>query len=181
MDQNEQRTILLGLIKSLRENDSWCGETHIQKAMFSLQKITGIPIDYTFVLYKHGAFSFDLRDELTDMRADHLLSLEIHPAPYGPSLIVSDSGNAFYKKYHGIVRIYDPAIEFVAKNLGGKGVAELERISTALYVCKEEGVWDPDDCAARVNELKPHISIESAKSATLDAVRILRAYKEQCQ
>jgi hypothetical protein len=69
MEQYERSAILLGMINSLKARGSWCGETHIQKAMFSLKNITDTPIDYTFVLYKHGAFSFDLRDELTEDRS----------------------------------------------------------------------------------------------------------------
>ncbi len=179
MDQNERRVVLLGMISSLREKGSWCGETHIQKATFTLQKITNTPIDYTFVLYKHGAFSFDLRDELTDMRADQLITLAMNPAPYGPSLVVSDYGKTYLEKSHDSIRKYDPDIKFITDNLGNKGVTELERISTALYVCKEEAVSDPDICAIRVNELKPHVPFDSAKSAALDVARMLNTYKEQ--
>ena len=178
MDQFRRKAILLGMINSLKVKGSWCGETHIQKAMFSLKNITGTPIDYTFVLYKHGAFSFDLRDELTDMRADNLLTIEINPSPYGPSLAVSDAGLKYYEKYHDNVRQYDPAIDFITQNLGTKGVAELERISTALYVCREEDIHDIEKCAARVHALKPHVPIESARDAATDVDRMLAEYQE---
>jgi uncharacterized protein YwgA len=62
MKEAQNRAILVTLIKSLRSKGSWCGETHIQKAAFFLQQLTGVPIDFDFILYKHGPFSFDLRE-----------------------------------------------------------------------------------------------------------------------
>ena len=77
MERIKNITILLQLIESLRKNGSWCGETHIQKAIYSLQQLKGVPLNFNFVLYKHGPFSFDLRDELTAMRADGLIAFKI--------------------------------------------------------------------------------------------------------
>ncbi len=178
MERNNQRTILLGMIKSLKDNKSWCGETHIQKAMYSLKTITNTPIDYDFILYKHGAFSYDLRDELTEMRADGFLSIEINPSPYGPSLAISESGQRLYDKYRENVSQYDPNIDFIATNLGAKGVTELERISTALYVCKKDNIFDIEECASRINELKRHVTIDLARSAASDAYKMLQEYEK---
>ncbi len=178
MDQSVRRAILLDLVKSLRNKGSWCGETHIQKAMFSLKEITNTPVDYEFVLYKHGPFSFELRDELTEMRADGYLTIEINPYPYGPNLSVSEAGIRFYQQYLGAVQQYDPDMAFIVENLGAKGVVALERLSTALYVCKEEAIRNTEQCAVRVNEIKPHIPIEQARDAAADVARMLVEYQE---
>lgn len=176
MDQFRRRIILLGLVKSLRVKGSWCGETHIQKATFTLQKITGTPVDYDFILYKHGPFSFDLRDEITEMRADGYLTIEINPYPYGPNLSLSEMGNRFYNQCHDAIREYDGDIEFIACKLAAKGVAALERLSTALYVCKEEGIRDSGQCAVRVTEIKPHVPVELAREAASDVELMLAEY-----
>jgi hypothetical protein len=39
--------LIVDLIKRLRERGSWCGETHIQKAMFILQDIARANFGYT--------------------------------------------------------------------------------------------------------------------------------------
>jgi hypothetical protein len=62
------------------------GETHMQKATFFLQELIKVPLGFEFLLYKHGPFSFDLRDELTFMRAQGFLRLEPQ-YPYGPTLV----------------------------------------------------------------------------------------------
>jgi len=70
MDRLRRAALLTQLIERLRRRGSWCGETHVQKATLFLQDLTRIPMGFDFILYKHGPFSFDLRDELTSLRAD---------------------------------------------------------------------------------------------------------------
>jgi len=41
-----------------------------------LQDLMRVPLELEFILYKHGPFSFDLRSELTSLRADELVKLE---------------------------------------------------------------------------------------------------------
>lgn len=85
MDRMRKAGLLTRLIEELHNNGSWCGETHVQKATFFAQELTKIPLGFDFILYKHGPFSFDLRDELTALRADGLLKLETQ-WPYGPRI-----------------------------------------------------------------------------------------------
>jgi hypothetical protein len=63
MERLQRASILLTLNEELRRAGSWAGETHMQKATYFLQELTRIPLEFDFVLYKHGPFSFDLRDE----------------------------------------------------------------------------------------------------------------------
>ncbi|MHB8926090.1 MAG: hypothetical protein ACYC9Q_00320 [Bacillota bacterium] len=60
---------------------------------------------------------------------------------------------------------YRLQVQFIARHLSSKGVAELERLATALYVLHEGTVDIPERLAERVNELKPHISVEEALEA----------------
>jgi len=80
----ERQALLTELVDEMRKADSWAGETHQQKCIYVLQEMLGVPLGFDYVLYKHGPFSFDLRDELTEMRADLLLQLEPRTS-YGPS------------------------------------------------------------------------------------------------
>ncbi|WP_214019309.1 hypothetical protein [Methanoculleus sp.] len=56
-------------------------------------------------------------------------------------------------------------ISFVARKFGPKGVKDLEKISTALYVTKtmEEGGCDAG--TRKIVGLKPHILYEEAREA----------------
>lgn len=162
MEKLEQNAIIASLVSELRENGSWCGETHVQKAVYFLQEMTRVPTDFSFVLYKHGPFSFPLRDEITSMRADRLLEFEILKPDYGPSLKPTESGKT-HLQYFGITA--KRGIEFVAQHFGDRNVAELERLGTALYILLKQEPGDVEALAQRIVELKPHVSIAEAREA----------------
>ena len=56
--------VVAQLVKVIRMNQGWAGETHIQKTLFFLQELLQVPTGYDFVLYKHGPYDFDLHDDL---------------------------------------------------------------------------------------------------------------------
>lgn len=166
MKRRQRDAVLLSVIENLGAEGSWCGETHIQKATYFVQELLKVPLEFDFILYKHGPFSFDLSDEITAMRADYLLGLEPRPHPYGPSIVPGESSERIKEQFPKILEKYNPAVEFVADKFGDKGVAELERISTALYVTLTGGVGDDvESRAQRINELKPHVETDEAREA----------------
>jgi len=174
MDRLRKAAILVRLIEKLREQGSWCGETHVQKATFFLQELMHVPLGFDFLLYKHGPFSFDLRDELTGLRADDLLALEPH-RPYGPRMAPTDRSNYIQGVFSKTLEKYDPVILFVAQNLGPKAVIELERLATALYVTIRAGVGVSADMRAQLlTELKPHIPREVAVPTVQATDRMVR-------
>ncbi|MBI4322279.1 MAG: hypothetical protein HY675_27615 [Chloroflexi bacterium] len=176
MDRLQRAAVILSLIESLRNKGSWCGETHVQKAVFFLQFMLGVPLEYRFILYKHGPFSFDLRDEITEMRVDGFLKLEPQPYPYGPSL-VPDKGSDLLKQIVGrFSEQYAEQLGFVARELGEKGVTELERLGTALYLAEVKKVTGSVEGRAQVMiELKPHITLDFALSAVAEVDRMKRS------
>jgi hypothetical protein len=137
MDRLPKAAIVTKPARRLRHYGSWCGETHIQKAMYLLQDMLQVPTGFDFVLYKHGPYSFDLADELTSLRADGLLALEPQSVPYGPRFAVTPLTRRLHATFPKTLAKYADSIEFVAKALGGKRVDELERLGTALYVTRQ--------------------------------------------
>jgi hypothetical protein len=171
MNRLRKASIVLKLGTAMRDRGSWMGETHIQKATYFLQQLLEVPLDFGFILYKHGPFSFDFRDFLAYMEAEEFISWQAHP-PYGPSLRKGEMGEALIDQFGDLTSAFDSKINFVADWLGTKNVAELERIATALYVTQEEMIEGPGR-ASRLMELKPHIDIAQSQAAIaeLDAMR----------
>ena len=166
MKRLQRDAVILSLIENLRAKGSWCGETHIQKATYFIQELLGVPLEFEFVLYKHGPYSFDLSDELTAMRADAILKLEPQPAPYGPSFIHSIGSKLIKKRYPKTLKKYNPMVKFIADKLGGKNVAELERMATALYVTREINTDNRIESRVQcIHKLKPHVSLDEAREA----------------
>jgi hypothetical protein len=106
------------------------------------------------------------------MRAYLLIDIESRN-PYGPSLKVSPSGAGFKAHFPKTAARYVRQIEFVASRLSQRGVAQLERLGTALYVTREDGSRSVDARARRINELKPHVSVDLARRAVEEVDSLL--------
>lgn len=168
MDRLRRAAVLMRLIEQLRQNGSWCGETHVQKATLFLQNLMQVPLGFDFILYKHGPFSFDLRDELTSMRADELVKLEPQRS-YGPRIATTDRSKYIQGLYSKTLAKYDGSISFVAQKLGRRGVADLERLATAFYVTDNFGSeLSIEERAMKLTAVKPHIGRDEAIEAIIE-------------
>jgi hypothetical protein len=165
MNRLQRAAILTTLADELKQRGSWCGETHLQKATYFLQELLGVPLDFKFIFYKHGPFSFDLRDDLSALQADRLLELRPQREPYGPSLVPTPASANFRARYPTTLGNYNQAIRFVADRLDNKNVADLERLATALFVTREQASAAAEVRARRINQLKPHVSLDDARAA----------------
>ena len=164
MDRFEHSAILTTLIDKMRDVGSWCGETHIQKGTYFLQELFEVPLEFNFRLYKHGPFSFDLRDTLRTMRSDHFIDIDIQPYPYGPRIISTDLARIFRRQYDELIHAYRPRIDLVAERISDSKVADLERYATALYVT-QHGITSDEERARDINRLKPHVPVPDAMEA----------------
>ncbi len=165
MNRLQRAAVLLTLLDALKNRGSWCGETHLQKAVYFLEEMCGVPLGFSYILYRHGPYSFEFSDEITALRADLLLDLQLRP-PYGPTIVLGQNAQQLLANYPTTIRFYEPQITFVAERLGRSIVIDLERLATALYVTRESSPpADDERRAARLHEVKPHISIADAKLA----------------
>ncbi len=166
MKRLQRAALLSELAERLLDHDSWCGETHLQKAVYILQELLHCPMGLKFILYKHGTFSFDLRADLTAMRADSLLERRVRAAGYGPSLAPTQQAQSLRQRYPKALGRYEQQIRFVADTVGAKNVDELERLSTALYVTLTGPAGtSAEERAVKIHELKPHVTLDQARAA----------------
>lgn len=177
MKKMQRDAILLSLIKEMKAQGSWCGETHIQKAVYFLQELMAVPMSFDFILYKHGPYSFDLSDEVTAMQADSLLEYKTR-LPYGPSLFPTREGQEFLNQYPKTLGKYAERVKFIAEKIGKMGVADLERLATALYVTLNENMQGKSR-EIQITELKPHIKIDEANEAVKNVDIMRREAREK--
>jgi hypothetical protein len=169
-----QDAVLISLTRRLRERGSWAGETHIQKATYLVRELLEVPVDFNFILYKHGPFSFELRDELGTMQSDQLIAREAQPPPYGPRLTTTHRGEELEERFPRTMQKYGPRLDWIADQLSNSRVIELERLATAMWVTRQLGENASVQARAEaVNELKPHVPVEIATKAVqkIDALR----------
>lgn len=173
MNRLQKAALLTRLIGELRNKDSWCGETHVQKAAYFAREIAGVDMGHEFVLYRHGPFSFDLRADLTGLRADGMTTLEIQ-YPYGPRIQITDHAHYIQGFYPRTLKKHEKGIGFIADQLGGMGVSELERLGTAFFLSRSPDMRNAseDKIGERVHELKRHISPREAIAALREARKI---------
>ena len=162
----KRQALIVALIEEMSKRRSWCGETHIQKAVYCLQRGLRIPTGFRFVFYKYGPFSFDLRQEIGQMRANGLIEVDQQPYPYGPTLVLSASAEKLKHSFPKTIARFNSQLQFIAEKCAPLDASQLERLSAALYVIDEEL---PDESvearAKRLTDLKPHVNPEEAKAA----------------
>ena len=165
MGRLKRAAVLTRLMERLREHGSWCGETHVQKAAFLAQELMQIPLELEFVLYRHGPYSFDLRDELTGLRGDGLVRLQPRGTS-GPSFVATEHSAYIQGLYPRTLQRYEDSLTFVAATLGNKGVASLERLATAFYARQRKETGETvKQKVAWVRERKRHIPEDLAATA----------------
>jgi uncharacterized protein YwgA len=170
----KEKALLVALVERMCALGSWCGETHIQKTVYFGRELFGLPIDCEFILYKHGPFSFELRDELVAMQAEGVLRQAIQSPPYGPSFAPGPLVETLVERFPKTIEQHRAQIMFLAENVANRRAAELERIATALFITRQLG-----DSASRservraLTEVKPHISTEEAAEAVRYVDRLL--------
>lgn len=164
MTRLKRAAIVTALADALRDQGSWSGETHLQKATYLMQEMLGVPLEYDYVLYKHGPYSFDLHDELAEMRADDILEVISQHPPYGPKLESGEGAEQLRERFPNTLRKYERQVGFIAETLGNEGVIELEKLATGYWVKLNEG-GSAEAQAQTLHELKPHISVAEAERA----------------
>ena len=172
----DEKTALLGhLVSQLRAVGNWCGETHVQKTVYVLQTACQVSMGYSFVLYKHGPYSFDLKLDTSRLLGRRMLKQEPSAPPYGPRLRATTIMSNHATRHHQAIGRHSEDITRVVRFVNNRGVAELERLSTALYVTVRNEEESIESRARRIHELKPHVSVELATEAVeeLDASSFL--------
>lgn len=173
MNNLQRDAILVELVDQFRKFGSWCGETHIQKATYFLQELLGVRTNFTFTLYWYGPFSFDLRDELTQLRAQGLLALRPQE-PYGPRFFPTELSSNFRAEFPKTLHKHSDRILYLAERLGGKGVAELEKLATALYVTVDKPASPPEYRAGCLRTIKPRLTPQGAAEAVSEIDSAIR-------
>lgn len=129
----------------------------------------------TWSIREHPTYSFELSDHLSRMRVSGLLKLQPQPYPYGPSLGFGDGAGTLKEMYPKTVDRYSELVNFVSDVVAGKGVSQLEKLATALYVTDELGEnKSVGERAKRLVEHKPHIDMQAANDAVSEIDGVMR-------
>jgi hypothetical protein len=177
MNRLVQEAVLVGLARRLAERGSWAGETHLQKSAYLLSELRGVDFDFDFILYKHGPFSFELRDELASMRAEGLMESHAPSPRYGPRLQVTARGKEVEESFSKTMRRFGGSLDWITTTLGDRGVMDLERLATAMWMTRQSPSSSVRARAEALVQVKPHISMEDAEEAVEEIDQLLTESK----
>ena len=159
----QKHAMLLEVIRSLGRRNCSAGKTNVQKAL-AIMNETVQKTPFGFVLYKHGPYSFDVQATMEQMKTYRAIVSQPNVDGFGIN-ICEGPGSKFVDKNADLPIETKQAIEKVCEFVCSRSVFELERLATAAWIRKREGLKDSFEVAARLNQLKPHVSIDDATTA----------------
>ncbi len=182
LEQENRAALLLSVLEHLRKLNSWCGETHVQKACYLLQAVLNSPMGYRFTLYKFAPLSFELQDDLSELIGKELVREVPAGHHMGASLDVTEFGRRFLALRQGSLGSFDSAARFIVARIAGMKVNELERLTMGVYVSLELSHGTEGERVSRLIEYQKHITAGEATLAVREAVVLIeesRVYKQQ--
>jgi hypothetical protein len=96
---------------------------------------------------------------------------EIRDPKYGPTIFVQN--DAPEPPVEAPVPAWKEQVDLAVELVGEKGVAELERLTTAIFLLKKEDSRADEELASMMHRLKPHISEDDALTTLRKARSLL--------
>lgn len=174
MDRLSKAVLITELLDRMRDNGSLATALHMQKGMYFLQEMREVPLGYDFVVYRYGSFSFELKDELLQLRGEGILEWVFHSPKYSPGLASTQFSKELRNELPKFLARHDDSLTFVAENIGPMKGKQLEQVSTAFYFFTK-GVERDEKVAREVCKVKTHIPPDEA----LESARHIRKVAER--
>lgn len=131
MDKIDQKAIIALLIEKMNTGKLWASPFFLQKAVFLLQELYKIPLEFNFYIYKHAPFSNELQDTLNQMRIDDIIKVETNHLKPG-NLIINNNGKQILSK---LKKGPENEINSVINIMNEYPTSSLDHLTSAIYIC----------------------------------------------
>lgn len=175
----------LATIVALVEKQHPLGRTAVMKLCYFLQTLRNVPLGYRFTLYSYGPFDASVLSDLSS--AEALGGIEsktvLYSGGYGYEISPATKRGRVKALAPSFIKKYGSDIKWVIERFGKFGSADLELLSTIIYVDHEsaraKAKQAADTLAERVQEIKPHFkkSYVQKKVEYLEEQHFLRSLK----
>ena len=162
-DIREERMALISVLAG-RAPNGYLGRTAVMKLLYFLQTLRGVPLDYRFSLHSYGPFDSDVLADLA--AAESLGAVESTVTEYrgGYSYRISPGPIADWlqRRNEEFLGVYEEAVRWVLERFGPRSSADLELLSTIVFVDRES-LTNGEDLTLRtlaeiVHDVKPHFT-----------------------
>jgi uncharacterized protein YwgA len=168
----------LGMITTLVERapNQTLGRTAIVKLAYLLQTRRHVPLGYDFRLHTYGPYDADVLNDLASAQTLGAVQVKtlLYPVGYGYEVRPGVAADTVKDRGRELLTRYQEEIDWVLREFGSRTAADLELISTIVYVDRElaspgEAVAI-EELARRVREVKPHFA-EAYVLATIKGIQ----------
>jgi uncharacterized protein len=147
----------------IRRSDHGIGRTAVMKFLYLLKEVRGVPLGYRFTLYTYGPFDSSVLDDLGYAESlGAVKSTLIHyPGGYGYEFVTGPEVESVRARAEDFLVEYEDDIVWVVQAFGTRTAADLEMISTIVYVdrgARRRGRRITlDELCNKTVEVKPHL------------------------
>ena len=162
----EQQEKRLAMVPVLVENspNRQIGRTALMKYMYFLQILRQVPLGYRFSLYSYGPFDSTVLADLSV--AESLRAVKsntvLYSGGYGYEIRTDEKSTWLKKRAEKFVSRHDKDVRWVMKKFGNLNSAQLEFVSSIIYVDREVAEKGKrstlQSLSRQVHEIKPHFS-----------------------
>jgi len=141
------------------------GRTVLMKLCYFLQALKGVPLNYEFSLYSYGPFDSDVLADLQTAEELQILESTVHHYSGGYGYSISPGRNAQLAEQYAesFLEKYQEPIQWAASTFARRSAADLELISTLVFVTRENPSVSDTGLNSLVRAIKPHFSISEVK------------------
>jgi uncharacterized protein len=153
----DQYALLVHIVRRLGSGRPF-GRKALQKVVYLLQEHGGIPSNFRYTFYTYGVYSFELANILAAVENMKGVDAVYDNTQNAYDLSKGERADTLELRGKDFLERYNAKIEEVISLASSKIAKELELITTAVYVAKNEALDDKDreaELCARVRELKP--------------------------
>jgi uncharacterized protein len=176
---NEIDKVRLGLIPALAEGarTGCIGRTALMKYVYFLQTLRGLPLGYSFSMYSYGPFDPAVLSDLDSAQALNIVKSEPVQFAGGYGYRIKPGPRAALAKEEAgsLLAEHKADFEWLFSSLGHLNSAELELISTIVYVDQEllqsAQQISTQEMVTRLQEIKPHFDRERIEAFVEDLLQ----------
>ena len=136
------------------------GRTAFMKILFFLQESKGVPLHYQFSLYSYGPFDSDVLADISSAERLNVLKATTvyYPSGIGYEYSLGSDAKSVENLAADFINVHRKSIDWALEHFSGRTAAELELLSTILFVAKYQNPNSVDKLIDQVELIKPHFS-----------------------
>jgi uncharacterized protein YwgA len=162
--------LIAELAQRLQGKSPQFGKTSLQKMIYLLQELKGVPTNYQFSLYTHGPFTAQLLGDLDLVEALGAVKVHYVISGYGGYQISPDrEAEPIRDKASEFLNVNKAAIERVVDEFGAFSAKDLELRSTIVYldrdVKRSKKALDRGGFIGLVKKIKPRFTPDAIAKA----------------